>query len=81
MKAAAPPKRAPKTVNNKITPMSEITNPAIANPFGSLNIPAKDNISPNNQVNHPKTGTQPKNIANRAKTKPAVPTPFDFRSV
>ena len=78
---AAPPKRAPNTVTNKIIPMSEITSPAIANPLGSLNMPTNDNIRPSNHRIHPKTGIQPKNIAIRARTKPAVPTPFDFLSV
>lgn len=81
MKAAAPPKRAPNTVTNKIIPISEITSPAIANPLGSLKIPTNDKINPSNQSIQPKIGTQPKNIAIRARTKPAVPTPFDLLSV
>ena len=77
-KKAAPPRIAPKTAISKITPISEIINPAIANPLGVLKTPTKENINPNNQRIQPRTGTHPKKIAIRAITQHAVPIPLDF---
>ena len=77
-KSEATLKIAPNTVSSKIIPIKEITKPAIANPLGCLNTPTNDNISPNNQIIQPNTGTQPKKIAIKASTKPAVPMSFDF---
>lgn len=68
---------APNTTNNKIIPIKEITNPAMANPLGGLNIPQAEKISPSNQIIQPKKGTQPKNKAIKASTKPAVPNPLE----
>ncbi len=80
-KKAAPPKIAPNTVISKIIPIKEITKPAIDNPFGVLKTPTNEKIKPNNQRIQPKTGTHPRKIAIKARTKPAVPIPLDFFSV
>lgn len=69
---------APKTRVNKIIPINDITNPAIDKPFGDLNTPTKDKISPNSHITQPKTGIHPKNKAIKASTNPAVPIPFEF---
>jgi len=71
----------PNTNTSMIIPISEITNPAIAIPFGFLNIPTKDKTNPNIHIIHPITGIQPKKIAIKDITKPAVPIPLvDFSS-
>ena len=74
-KKAAPANIALKD-NNKKTPISEITKPAIASPFGILNTPTKDNIRPNNHIIHPRTGIHPINTAIKARMNPATPMPF-----
>lgn len=50
--------------------------PAIDKPLGDLNTPIKLSNAPKNHNNHHKTGIHHKNNANKANTKPAVPTPL-----
>lgn len=76
-KAAAAAMAAPKTKINKTIPIKDITSPAIDRPFGDLNTPIKEKISPNNHTIHPKIGIHPKNKPIKASTNPAVPIPFD----
>ena len=68
-----------KTVAKRIritSPIKESTSPAMANPLGVLVTPTPERTSPKSQIIHPKTGTQPKNTAIKANTKPAVPIPL-----
>ena len=71
---------APKTAINKITPINEITNPAIDSPLGDFNTPTKEKISPKTQISEPRTGIHPRNKAINANTNPAVPIPLDLLS-
>lgn len=77
---AATPKMAPNTNSSNIIPISEITKPATAIPFGFLKIPTEDKISPKSHTIQPKTGTHPRNKPIKAKIKPAVPMLLDFFS-
>ena len=67
---------APKIVKNTIIQMKEITKPAIERPFGRLNTPIKEKITPRIQRIQLRMGTQQKIRPIRANTKPAVPIPF-----
>lgn len=57
---AAAPKIAPNTTISIITPIKEITSPAIDKPFGVLKTPTNEKIKPNNHRIQPNTGTIPK---------------------
>ena len=74
---ASAPIRAISIIKSK----QDITNPAIANPLGFLNIPTNENINPNAHKIQLKPGIHEKNIPHNARTNPAVPTPFDFFSI
>lgn len=62
---AAAPKIAPNTTISIITPIKEITNPAIDKPFGVLKTPTNEKIKPNNHRIQPNTGTHPKKMATK----------------
>ena len=68
------------TTNITTKPNRDITNPAIANPLGCLNIHIAENTNPSNHRIQFNAGIQDKNIATKDSTKPAIPIPFDFFS-
>lgn len=59
--------------------MIEMINPAIAKPFGVLNMPMNDSRKPRNQTIQPTPGTQERTREMRARMNPVVPAPFDWR--
>ena len=75
--AAAIPSKA-KTKTIKITPMKDMTSPAIDNPLGDLNTPIKEKTTPRTHRIQPKMGIHPRNKATKAMINPAVPMPLDF---
>lgn len=77
---AAAPKIAPNATISIITPIKEITSPAIDKPFGVLKTPTNEKIKPNNHRIQPNIGTHPKKMAIKERTKPAVPIPLVFFS-
>lgn len=60
-----------------IKSMNEIMNPAMAKPRGFLKRPMKENRAPRNHTIQLTTITQLTKKDNKAKTKPAVPIPFE----
>ena len=56
-----------------IITIEDMHNPAIDKPFGFLNTPTKENISPKSQRITFATGTQQNTRPISANTKPAVP--------
>ena len=53
-----------------------MTSPAIAKPRGVLKIPTNEKIKPKAHNTQPSPGTQLKIKPNKARIKPAVPSPF-----
>ena len=53
-----------------------MTSPAIAKPRGVLKIPTNEKIKPKAHNTQPSPGTQLKIKLNKARIKPAVPSPF-----
>ena len=53
-----------------------MTRPAIAKPRGVLKIPTNEKINPKAHNTQPSPGTQLKIKPNKARKKPAVPSPF-----
>lgn len=80
MLSAATVPMAPKIRIIIKIPMNEITNPAMDNPLGDLNTPANEKITPKIHMIQPRIGIHPRNRPISAKTKPAVPMPFEFLS-
>lgn len=69
---------APMKVMRMMMPMKEMTRPAMAKPRGALNTPIKEKITPSNQRIQSRMGIQQRMRPMRARTKPAVPIPFDL---
>jgi len=70
----------PTDINsNKARLIREITIPAMANPFGFLETPAEERISPRSHSIHTSTGNHPINNAIRERINPATPVPFVWR--
>ena len=66
----------PKSMNNTMKAINEMTRPAMANPRGALNTPINENSAPKNHSSQSRMGIQQSIKPNRASTTPAVPKPL-----
>lgn len=73
--------KIPSNIAKIMKSMHDIIKPAIAKPLGLLKTPIKDRIIPINHSIQPIIGTQQKTKPSNAKTKPAVPMPFDLEVI